>query len=91
MIGVPTLGADFLESCRFASRGFSWLDLGFLSRDGRRRDSPFRFTSVVSNGIPRLFCAGYGVLFRRRGDWLRDTRRRFSRMLSCGVQRLLLA
>jgi hypothetical protein len=84
-IGVATVGFGLPESCLIASQGFSRPDLDFwlVARSG----SVF---SVVSDRIPKLHYAKYGVWFRRRDDWLRDAARRFARIVLYRLQSLCL-
>jgi hypothetical protein len=56
----------------------------------RRHCARRRIGSVVSIGIPGLCYAEWCVLFRRRDDWRRDAWRRFTRIVSYGVPRLVL-
>lgn len=67
MISAVTLGVDLPVSSRMASRGFSWPDFESCRRlDNRRRYAGRRFASVVSDAIPTIIDASYGILCRRQ-------------------------
>jgi hypothetical protein len=80
-------GVSLSTSCLMASRGFSWPGFESESSLHARR----RYSGVVSDRIPTLVFAKYGVLRRRRVAWRRDAARRFSSVVFCGFPEFMLA
>jgi hypothetical protein len=75
--GVPTLGVGLSQSLHMASRRFYYLYFRFWVGV---------FSNFLSNVIPRIICAKFGVFVRRR-----DAGRRFGNIVPYGIPRLFLA
>jgi hypothetical protein len=87
MIGVPTFGVGFTESCGMFPRGFSLVDSGIWFGVAAMGVALRRFANV-SYVVLCLYNTKCNLC---RDDWRRYAQRRFTRILWSAVPRLLFA